>query len=94
MALSHDDSTINIVLVVVTLLLLFIRQRDSVDSTVEENFSVFILVAVSKSMRAVKLCTNKILQFLTGGGSVAEWLACWIQVQKGPDSNRSRDAVG
>ena len=28
------------------------------------------------------------------GGSVAEWLACWTQVQKGPDSNRSRDAVG
>jgi len=26
--------------------------------------------------------------------SVAEWLACWIQAQKGPGSNRSRDAVG
>jgi len=26
-----------------------------------------VLVAVSKGMRAVKLCTNKILQFLTGG---------------------------
>jgi len=25
------------------------------------------LAAVSKGMRAVKLCTNKILQFLTGG---------------------------
>jgi len=25
------------------------------------------LVAVSKGMRAVKLCTSKILQFLTGG---------------------------
>jgi len=24
----------------------------------------------------------------------AEWLACWTQVQKGPGSNRSRDAVG
>ena len=30
----------------------------------------------------------------TIGGSVAEWLACWIQTQKGPGSNRSRDAVG
>ena len=29
-----------------------------------------------------------------GGGSVAEWLACWTQVQKGGGSNRSRDAVG
>ena len=28
------------------------------------------------------------------GGSVAELLACWTQAQKGPGSNRSRDAVG
>ena len=28
------------------------------------------------------------------GGSVAEWLACWTQAQKGPGSNRSRDAIG
>jgi len=28
------------------------------------------------------------------GGSVAEWLACWNQAQKGLGSNRSRDAVG
>jgi len=28
------------------------------------------------------------------GGSVAEWLACWTQAQKGLGSNRSRDAVG
>ena len=28
------------------------------------------------------------------GGSVAERLACWTQAQKGPGSNRSRDAVG
>jgi len=28
------------------------------------------------------------------GGSVAEWLACWTQAQKGPGSNRRRDAVG
>ena len=33
---------------------------------------------------------------LLKGGSVAEWLACWTQAQKGPGlgSNRSRDAVG
>jgi len=30
----------------------------------------------------------------TKGGSVAEWLACWTQAQKGSGSNRSRDAVG
>jgi len=28
------------------------------------------------------------------GGSVAEWLACWTQTQKGLGSNRSRDALG
>ena len=28
------------------------------------------------------------------GGSLAEWLARWTQAQKGPGSNRSRDAVG
>ena len=33
------------------------------------------------------MCTNV-------GGSVAEWLACWTQAQKGLGSNRSRDAVG
>jgi len=27
------------------------------------------------------------------GGSVAEWLACWTQAEKGLGSNRSRDAV-
>ena len=32
--------------------------------------------------------------FTYGGGSVAEWLGCWTQAQKGPGSNRSRDAVG
>jgi len=30
---------------------------------------------------------------LLEGGSVAEWLACWTRAQKGPGSNRSRDAV-
>ena len=27
-------------------------------------------------------------------GSVAEWLACWTQAQKGLGSNRSSDAFG
>jgi len=34
------------------------------------------------------------VRYLSKGGSVAEWLACWTQAQKGPGSNRSRDAVG
>ena len=36
--------------------------------------------------------TNR--RLMVWGGSVAEWLACWTQAQKGPGSNRSRDAVG
>ena len=44
----------------------------SVDNTVEKGFRRLFpnpnaLVAVGKGMRAVKLCNNKILQFLTGG---------------------------
>jgi len=39
--------------------------------------------------------TTATLALLTAmGGSVAEWLACLTQAQKGPGSNRSRDAVG
>ena len=37
---------------------------------------------------------NSIIIGLQYGGSVDEWLACWTQAQKGPGSNRSRDAVG
>jgi len=32
--------------------------------------------------------------WITWGGSVAEWLACWTQALKGPGSSRRRDAVG
>ena len=34
------------------------------------------------------------LNMLNMGRSVAEWLACWTQAQKRPNSNRSRDPVG
>jgi len=30
---------------------------------------------------------------MTSDGSVAEWLACWTEAQKGLGSNHSRDAV-
>jgi len=51
--------------------LLFVlwRYRDTVSNIVEENSGVFsspnALVAVGKGMQTVKLCFNKILQFLT-----------------------------
>ena len=47
------------------------RYGVSVDDTVDELQRILAnlngLVVVSKDMRAVKLCANKILQFLTGG---------------------------
>jgi len=47
---------------------------------------IFFLISAYGPWRL--LCRSKL------GGSVAEWLACWTQAQKGPDSNRSHDAVG
>jgi len=44
-----------------------VQYWDSVDNTVEKSSSV--LVAISKGIPAVKLCTNKILQLLIGGAS-------------------------
>ena len=38
--------------------------------------------------------TTRSIQYTTRSGSVAERLARWTQAQKGPGSNRSRDAVG
>ena len=43
-------------------------------------------------LRCYRFSLNKDL-YIRWGGSVAEWLACWTQAQKGPASNRSRDAV-
>jgi len=52
---------------------------------------------INKSVNLHSLALHTYLfaasSFITGG-SVAEWLACWTQVQKGPSSNCSRDAVG
>jgi len=45
-----------------------------------------------KTGHSLVLKWNSVQPFLQG--SVAEWLACWTQAQKGPGSNRSRDAVG
>jgi len=49
------------------------RYGDSADNTVEENSSIFSLIrmswlgAVSKGMRAIKFCSDTILQVLTRG---------------------------
>ena len=47
-------------------------------------------IRLSKMLSNIIICSVNLPQ----GGSVAEWLACWTQVQKGLGSNRSRDAVG
>jgi len=47
------------------------KVRDSAGDTTEENSNIFsvipnVLVAISKVMHAVKLCSNKVLHFLNG----------------------------
>jgi len=37
---------------------------------------------------------KRMTEFSAMGGSVAEWLACWTQAQKGLGSTRSRADVG
>jgi len=55
------------------------------DDTVEEKSVPFspnlnALVAISKGTRAVKLCINKIIQFLTGGAGYSK-LTCIMAVK-------------
>ena len=81
--------TLNLCLFYVCYVILMsnLRYGDSVDNTFE-NSSVFsliqmhcLVVAVSKGMWAVKLCTNKILQFLTGDASWCR-LTCVMAVKR------------
>ena len=51
-----------------------------------------VLVSLASLYRTLDLLTYTYMTLW--GGSVAEWLACWTQGQKGLSSNRSRDAVG
>jgi len=68
------------------------RQQDATgngsDSSNRRRAIPYCVLAIGGQPRDVKyiVCTL--------GGSVAEWLACWTEAQKGPGSNRSRDAVG
>ena len=48
----------------------------------------------SPGQRAVKRVCVCVTITVTADGSVAEWLACWTQAQKGLGSNCSRDPVG
>jgi len=42
---------------------------------------------------ALENVLNYVITLPVSIGSAAEWLACWTKAQKGPGSNRSRDAV-
>ena len=48
----------------------------------------------SVTLTAEDEAVHRLVLSYVKGGSVAEWLACWTQTQKGPGLNRSRDAVG
>jgi len=50
--------------------------------------------AVLSVVVLVRVWENFTFLVLVEGGSVAEWLACWTQAQKGPGSNRCHAAVG
>ena len=51
---------------------------------------------LSKKRRPVKKVRGDQIHLvlMISGGSVAEWLVCWTQSQRGPGSNCSRGAVG
>ena len=59
------------------------------DSTVDTDTPDQLLTSVTTEMLGKYFDDTAV-----SGGSVAEWLACWTQAQKGPGSNRRRDAVG
>jgi len=60
-------------------------------SFAENSRALFKLVFVKQSGQVMPQL-HRLLS--SSHGSIAEWLACWTQAQKGPGSNRSRDAVG
>jgi len=65
----------------------------SLDLRLEQSRVRILAVALSgNNLRQLHILLTDIGDNM--GGSVAEWLACWTQAQKGPGSNRSSDAVG
>jgi len=67
------------------------------DLPIDHLFAVRVFFTVSRFMNSlIIMMTGMVLIRIIQadmGGSVAEWLACWTQAQKGPGSNRSRDSV-
>jgi len=67
------------------LLLLLLLLTLLVLCDVGRSLETFVIIALYQSTFTIP--------YHTMGGSVAEWLAFWTQVQKGLGSNRSRHAV-
>jgi len=53
-----------------------------------ESAENWLLPSTSLVAIVISVCISSV------GGSIAEWLDCWTEAQKGPGSYRSRDAVG
>jgi len=65
------------------------------DKGTGDGFLALPLTHQSKQFFVASWKSVNIITFVASSGrSVADWLACWTQAQKGPRSNRSRDAVG
>jgi len=60
----------------------------------EGALGIRFILPVKKTEQVRSLLIRKIKFVPFRRGSVAKWLACWTQAQKGVGSNRSRDAVG
>jgi len=58
-----------------------------------EHLQFHIYIRELRSTYQLYLLMVILLLSVIKDGSVAEWLVCWTQAQKGLGSNRSRDAV-
>ena len=89
-SLVQDLVNVSLSISLVTLNLRFVGLWSYITSYTTTAVTVHIDYKLPNSvLRVFFVCSTKL-----SGGSVAEWLACWTQAQKGPGSNRSRDAVG
>jgi len=89
MCINADNRTLMVLEQWVTLSFAEIKVENfSVRPKSETFWLLFLSLSLSKKVTSAFSLTSAFQ-----GGSVAEWLACWTQAQKGPGSNHSRDAV-
>ena len=75
-------------------LVLFEAQPDAGVEQCRDLPAIVAFRLVRRILHITRTHTHYCVNYTLQGGSVAEWLACWTPAQKGPGSNRSRDAVG